>query len=61
MGAGRGVRLAAGGHCMVVEKCEGLSLGGLGAVSRGEGTGRHQTEMRYGGVWEKQRVRGGER
>lgn len=29
MGAGQGVRLAAGEHCRVVEKCEGLSPGGL--------------------------------
>lgn len=43
--AGWGFRPVAGGHCRVVEKCEGLSLGGLAAVSRKEGTGRDQTEM----------------
>lgn len=39
VGVGRGVRPEAGGHYRVVERCEGLSLRGLGVVSRGEGTG----------------------
>lgn len=47
VGAGREVRPGAGGHCRVVERCEGLSRGGLGAVSRG--VGRDKTdEIRRG-------------
>lgn len=42
MGVGRGVRLGAGGHYRVVERCEGLSLRGLGVVSGGEGMGQRQ-------------------
>ena len=33
MGAGQEVRRGAEGHCRVVERCEGLSQGDLGAVS----------------------------
>lgn len=40
VGVGRGVRPGAGGHYRVVERCEGLSLRGLGTVSTGEGLGR---------------------
>lgn len=42
VGVGRGVRLGAGGHYRVVERCEGLSLRGLGVVSGGEGMGQRQ-------------------
>lgn len=45
MGAGQGVRRAAGGHCRVVEKCEGLSPGGLGATSREEVQGEIRDEI----------------
>lgn len=59
VGAGQEVRRGAGGHCRVVERCEGLSQGGLGTVSRGASTGRDKIdEMREG---ETQRVRDGER
>lgn len=44
VGAGREVQPEAGGHCRVVGRCEGLSRGGLGAVSRGEGKGSVKTD-----------------
>lgn len=44
VGVGQGVRPGAGGHCRVVERYEGLSPGGLEAVSRGEGMGREDRQ-----------------
>lgn len=57
-GRGQEVRRGAGGT-EVVERCEGLSQGGLGTVSRGASIRRDKIdEMREG---ETQRVRDGER